>query len=156
MACITRLISVMIDSALTETYVCITICHCNLYFSLYYYFRIVTLIILFDQIITEKMDNKQFLMQQMLWIGISLGISITISMIVPFPYSLVIIIGIFILLNFYMRNRMMKKMGTGMGMFGSFSSPFAGNSVNYYCMSCGTKHREAACPRCGSKMKRVG
>jgi hypothetical protein len=146
----------MIGSALTETNVCITIYHCNLYFSLYYYFRIATLIILFDQIITEKMDNKQFLMQQMLWIGISLGISITISMIVPFPFSLVIIIGIFILLNFYMRNRMMKKMGTGMGMFGSFSSPFAGNSVNYYCMSCGTKHREAACPRCGSKMKRVG
>jgi hypothetical protein len=23
-------------------------------------------------------------------------------------------------------------------------------------MSCGTKHRQAACPKCGSKMKRVG
>jgi rubrerythrin len=55
-----------------------------------------------------------------------------------------------------MRNRMMKKMGGGVGMFGSLSSPFSGNSVNYYCMSCGTKHREASCPRCGSKMKRVG
>jgi len=50
----------------------------------------------------------------------------------------------------------MNKMGSGVGMFGSLSSPFSGNSVNYYCMSCGTKHREAACPRCGSKMKRVG
>jgi hypothetical protein len=28
--------------------------------------------------------------------------------------------------------------------------------VKYYCMSCGTKHKEAACPKCGSKMKRVG
>jgi uncharacterized paraquat-inducible protein A len=23
-------------------------------------------------------------------------------------------------------------------------------------MACGTKHNDAACPRCGSKMKRVG
>jgi rubrerythrin len=57
-----------------------------------------------------------------------------------------------------MRNRMMKKMsgGGGGGMFGSLSSPFSGNTVNYYCMSCGTKHKEASCPKCGSKMKRVG
>ena len=42
------------------------------------------------------------------------------------------------------------------GMFGSMSSMFGDNSLNYYCMSCGTKHKEAACPKCGSKMKRVG
>ena len=56
---------------------------------------------------------------------------------------------------------MMKKMGSGMGgIFGSISSSptfgGAGNSISkYYCMSCGTKHKEAACPLCGSKMKRV-
>jgi hypothetical protein len=103
-------------------------------------------------------NNKQFLMNQMLWIGISIGISLTISMLVPFPFSLVAIIGIFILLNFYIRKRMMSRMGGsgGVGMFGSMSSMFGENSLNYYCMSCGTKHREAACPKCGSKMKRVG
>jgi rubrerythrin len=41
-------------------------------------------------------------------------------------------------------------------MFGSMSSMLGDNSLNYYCMSCGTKHKEAACPKCGSKMKRVG
>ena len=94
----------------------------------------------------------------MLWIGISIGISLTISMLLPFPFSLVAIIGIFILLNFYMRKRMMNRMrgARGIGMFGSMSSMFENNSLNYYCMSCGTKHREAACPKCGSKMKRVG
>ena len=102
------------------------------------------------------MENKEFLTQQLLWIVISIGISITISMFVPFPLSWVVIIAVFLVLSFYMRYRMMKKMGSGGGMFGSLSSPFSGNSVNYYCMSCGTKHREAACPRCGSKMKRVG
>ena len=52
---------------------------------------------------------------------------------------------------------MMRRMGMG-GMFGSMSSSsmFGDNSLNYYCMSCGTKHRQAACPKCGSKMKRVG
>ena len=102
-------------------------------------------------------NNKQFLMNQLMWIGISIGISLAISMLVPFPFSLVAIIGIFILLNFYMRKRMMRRMGVGgAGMFGSMSSMFGDNSLNYYCMSCGTKHREAACPKCGSKMKRVG
>jgi hypothetical protein len=102
-------------------------------------------------------NNKQFLLNQIMWLGISFGISITISMLVPFPISLVTIIGVFILLNFYMRNRMMKRMGMG-GMFGSMSpsSMFGDNSIKYYCMSCGTQHKQAACPKCGSKMKRVG
>jgi hypothetical protein len=95
----------------------------------------------------------------MMWFGISIAISLTISILVPFPISLVTIIGVFILLNFYMRKRMMSRMGVrggGAGMFGSMSSMFGENSLKYYCMSCGTKHREAACPKCGSKMKRVG
>ena len=51
----------------------------------------------------------------------------------------------------------------GIGLFGSFSR-FGGsgnqsssnNSLNYYCMNCGTRHIQSACPKCGSKMKRVG
>jgi len=51
-----------------------------------------------------------------------------------------------------MRKRALKKMGlSGSSMFGGY-----GSSLSYYCMSCGTKHNQAACPRCGSKMKRVG
>ena len=102
-------------------------------------------------------SNKQFLMNQILWMGVSFGISIAISLLLPFPISLAAIFGVFILLNFYMRKRMMRRMGMG-GMFGSMSSSsmFGDNSLNYYCMSCGTKHRQAACPKCGSKMKRVG
>jgi hypothetical protein len=94
----------------------------------------------------------------MVWFAISIAISLTISILVPFPISLVTIIGVFILLNFYMRKRTMSRMrgGGGVGMFGSMSSMFGDNSLKYYCMSCGTKHREAACPKCGSKMKRVG
>jgi hypothetical protein len=42
-----------------------------------------------------------------------------------------------------------------MGMSGT-TTMFGNSVLNYYCMSCGTKHNQAACPRCGSKMKRVG
>jgi hypothetical protein len=113
-------------------------------------------------------NNKQFLLNQIIWMGISFGISIAISMLVPFPISLVIIMGVFILLSLHMRNRMMRRrmmrnrmmrrMGMGSGMlFGSMSSSmFGGDSVRYYCMSCGMQHKQAACPKCGSKMKRVG
>ena len=45
-------------------------------------------------------------------------------------------------------------MGTsGTGMLGGLGS---GSSLRYYCMSCGNKHNEIACPKCGSKMKRIG
>jgi hypothetical protein len=105
-------------------------------------------------------NNKQFVSNQIIWMGISIGISLAISLILPFPISLVAIIGIFILLNFYMRKRMMSKTGMrgGLGMFGSMSSSsmVGDSSLKYYCIGCGTNHKEAACPKCGSKMKRVG
>jgi hypothetical protein len=46
-----------------------------------------------------------------------------------------------------MRKRMMKRMEMGGGMFGSVysSSMLVDNSLKYYYMSCGTKHKEAAC-----------
>src|SRR5215831_262457 len=95
-------------------------------------------------------DNKQFLSQQLLWIGISLGISLAISFLIPFPYSLPLIMGVFILISFYVRKRSLRRMGmSGASMFGY-------SSLSYYCMSCGTKHNQSACPKCGSKMKRVG
>jgi predicted permease len=101
-------------------------------------------------------NNKQFLINQLVWIGISFGISITISMLVPFPVSLIAIFGVFIMLNLYMRRIMIKRMGGTGGA--TFASMFGSNqnTLKYYCMSCGAEHRHIACPNCGSKMKRVG
>ncbi|MGB8934018.1 MAG: hypothetical protein WCC17_02790 [Candidatus Nitrosopolaris sp.] len=56
-------------------------------------------------------NNKQIVINQLVWIGISIGISITISMLVPFPVSLLAIFGVFIMLNLYMRRIMIKRMG---------------------------------------------
>lgn len=104
-------------------------------------------------------SNRQFLFTLLLWLGITLAISLAISLLLPFPVSLITIIGIIILLNFYIGWRMIRRMGMGRGgagIFGSISSMSENSSVKYYCMSCGVQHRQAACPRCGSKMKRVG
>jgi hypothetical protein len=90
--------------------------------------------------------------------GISIGISLTLSFLIPFPISIVAIIGTFLLLNFYLRRRMIAKMGginnimMGTGMFG----PSSNGPMKYYCMRCGTRHKQRACPNCGSKMKRIG
>jgi hypothetical protein len=107
-----------------------------------------------------SVNNKQVLVNQIIWMGMSFGISIAISLLLPFPISLVTIIGVFVALNFYMRNRMMRNMGIGIGrvgMSGSVSSSsMFGGTLRYYCMRCETEHKQAACPNCGSKMKRVG
>jgi hypothetical protein len=90
----------------------------------------------------------------------TLAISLAISLLLPFPVSLITIIGVIILLNFYIGWRMIRRMGGmgrgGAGIFSSISPMSEDSSVKYYCMSCGVQHRQAACPRCGSKMKRVG
>ena len=51
---------------------------------------------------------------------------------------------------------MMKRMGAGKGGGGIFGSGFDSGKLKYYCMNCGAQHSQAACPKCGSKMKRVG
>lgn len=110
-------------------------------------------------------NNKKFILNQTLWLGISLGISLAISMILPFPTSLVAIIGVFIFLNIFMRRIMTKRTGvgggSGRGLFGyggggGDGAGVSDSSLKYYCMNCGTQHSKAACPKCGSKMKRVG
>jgi hypothetical protein len=103
-------------------------------------------------------NNKQFLLNQLVWLGISFGISLAISILLPFPISLAAIFGVFILLNMYMRRVMLKRINaiSGGSMSSSMINTSNGSSLKYYCMSCGTQHKEVACPKCGSKMKRVG
>jgi hypothetical protein len=105
--------------------------------------------------------NTQFLINQLVWIGISFSISIAISMLVPFPISLVVIVGTFLLLNFYLRRRMIARMGSlnGTSIMGGMFSPttaYSSSALKYYCMNCGTQHKQVACPKCRSKMRRIG
>lgn len=111
-------------------------------------------------------DNMQFLGSLLIWIGISLAISLAISFILPFPLSLGVTIGVLLLLNFYLRRRAIARMrrayNDSSDAFDSLSSIFSSGqsasngALKYYCIICGAQHKQAACPKCGSKMKKVG
>ena len=56
----------------------------------------------------------------------------------------------------------MSRTSGAVGMFGSTPSMFSssksnnGSSLKYYCINCEAEHKEAVCPKCVSKMKKVG
>ena len=106
-------------------------------------------------------DTRRFIIHRLKWLGLYFGIGFTLIFILPYPYDLVSVIVLFILINLWRGRVFIKKYG-GIGgikdMLGSLQSPTSGNNrpLNYYCMVCGKEHREIACPNCGSKMKRVG
>lgn len=87
----------------------------------------------------------------MMWIGISLAISFAISMILPFPISLVVMVGFFLAISFFMRRVQMRRMMGSRGGFGGM----LGGGVNYICIACGHRFKGGSCPRCGSKMKKA-
>ena len=106
-------------------------------------------------------DTKNFLQNQMIWIAISLAISLTLSFFLPFPLSLVAIIGVFIAMNYFIRRRQMRSMGMtssntgGGGGFGGLFGGSGGGGINYVCIACGQRFKAGSCPRCGSKMKKA-
>jgi hypothetical protein len=106
-------------------------------------------------------STKRFFADQLLWIGIYFGIAIIVGIFLDFPLSLIAIIAIIIPLSLFRRRRIMKRMGQQQGS-GSFFGGMGGGGMfgsrgglSYYCISCGTKHNQAECPRCGSRMKKA-
>ena len=97
-----------------------------------------------------------------IFLVISAAISIAIQMVIPFPYGLIVVLGIFILFPLLMRRRYMSRLrgyggegsgpGGGGGFFGMNSST---SSVKYVCLVCNNRFKGGSCPRCGSKMKRA-
>lgn len=111
----------------------------------------------------EISNSRHLLLYTLKWMSIYIAIGFIAAMLLPFPASLVVAIGGFILVNFLRTRSMLKKKGISMrGLFGSLRSSDASpsmygyNPIKYYCMSCGNEHKEIACPKCGSKMKRIG
>jgi hypothetical protein len=91
----------------------------------------------------------------------------------PFPIDLALALVAFLILSWYRRNLLLRKIGmrnpkstvTGFEFKKikelyksniSRSKNYDQSQVKYYCMRCGNEHREIMCPKCGSKMKRVG
>ncbi|HET7284205.1 MAG TPA: zinc ribbon domain-containing protein [Nitrososphaeraceae archaeon] len=118
--------------------------------------------------IIHRYDGKRFDKRLLKWIAISIGIGIVIGFLLPIVISLAVVIGILILrLKFLRKSRRNKVMtlsnnklldtGTFDLISSILSSGFRSSSINknYYCASCGTKHKETACPSCGSKFKKI-
>jgi len=118
--------------------------------------------------IIQRYDGKKFDARLLKWIAISIGIGIVIGFMLPIVISLAVVIGILILrlkfLRKSRRNKVMmlsnnKLLDTGIFdlIYSILSSGFRSSSINknYYCASCGTKHKETACPSCGSKFKKI-
>jgi hypothetical protein len=104
-------------------------------------------------------NNRSHIGSMFRWLGIYMGVGLAISFVLPFPISLLTMFVSIIGIDYLRARYIMKKMGITniRQMFGSFSAPQTRDeALKYYCMSCGTEHRETSCPKCGSKMTRVG
>jgi hypothetical protein len=95
--------------------------------------------------------------QQMMWIMASLALSLVLTYFLGW-YGLIPAIGIFLFISYYMRKRAMARMGMSGGSGGGFGGMLGGGGgggINYVCIACGHRFKGGACPRCGSKMRRV-
>ena len=105
-------------------------------------------------------DTGRFLIDRLKWLGLYFGIGLVLISILHFPYDLISVIVLFILINLWRGRNLLKKYGGISGIkdiLGTLSSDNSPRTMlKFYCMSCGKEHSETACPNCGSKMKRVG
>lgn len=118
-------------------------------------------------------DRKQLVLNQLKWTAIYLAVAFIITLFLPFPADLALALIAFLILGWYRRLLLLRKAGlknptstfTGFEfkkikeLYKSDISDSIDDSqskVKYYCMKCGYEHREIACPKCGSKMKRAG
>lgn len=120
-------------------------------------------------------DKGKLVLNQLKWLAVYIGSAFVISILFPFPIDWFVAIPVFLLISLCRRGLFLKKLGIkdrGKPINISFtviknffksisanslsSTTYSSGQVKYYCMSCGNEHREIACPKCGSKMKRVG
>ncbi|MDQ3836865.1 MAG: hypothetical protein M3270_08030 [Thermoproteota archaeon] len=101
-------------------------------------------------------NTKRFFKVQLIWIAISIAISLALAFLLPFPLDIIAIIAVFLSINYFIRQRQMRKMGMNAWSFFRSSPGYGNQGINYYCINCGTKHNRAACPNCGSKLKKAG
>jgi ABC-type Fe3+ transport system permease subunit len=117
------------------------------------------------QAIQKYYDNKNSAKRLLKWTGIAVGIGILFVFMLPIILFLAVIIGILILVSF-LYTRRNRKNSNNFGIFDLISSIISSrfwknnyysvsqNNYYYYCVSCGTKHKDVACPRCSSKFKK--
>jgi hypothetical protein len=121
-------------------------------------------------------NYKSLVLNQLKWTTVYLAVGFVIMLFLPFPADLALALLAFLVLSWYRRNLLLRKLGienarsnaTGFefkkikefykSILSNFShtTNYGQSQIKYYCMICGNEHREIACPKCGSKMKRIG
>ena len=95
-----------------------------------------------------------------------MGIGFAISVILPFPVSIGVMLLVLFLLNIVRTEIYLRKVGMG-GIKGLYKSSSFGfrrgiskglvyTPLKFHCMNCGYEHRKIACPKCGAKAVRAG
>ena len=97
------------------------------------------------------MNNNLFRSQLSIRLFVYFAIGIVISYLIPFPYSFLLILGTVILITIYIRETVLNITDLCM----SIITTLGRRRLTYYCMTCGTQHRDIVCPRCGSRIKKV-
>jgi energy-coupling factor transporter transmembrane protein EcfT len=113
------------------------------------------------RVIQRYNDNKNSAKRLLKWTGIAIGIGILFVFMLPIIIFLAAVIGILILVSFLYKKRKRSESNNLIDLISSiiFSRLWNNYSVSqnnyfYYCVSCGIKHKEVVCPRCGSKFKK--
>ncbi|WP_134484836.1 hypothetical protein [Candidatus Nitrosocosmicus franklandus] len=52
-------------------------------------------------------NTKDFILNMVMWVGLSIGISLLISFFVPFPFSLIGIVIVLVLMGYFFRKKRM-------------------------------------------------
>ena|SRR4051812_20304560 len=99
------------------------------------------------------MNKNLFPSKQSIRLFVYFSIGIVISYMMPFPFSFLVILGTVILITIYVRETALKIIDMCMSM--SIITTLDKKRLTYYCMTCGTQHRDIVCPRCGSRIKKV-
>ena len=124
----------------------------------------------------KDFNYKQLALTELKWMTIYLAVAFVIMFFLPFPVDLAVALLAFLALSWYKRNLLLRKLDLEnarskdtdfefkkikefyKSIFSNVfhSTDYGQSQVRYYCMKCGNEHREIACPKCGSKMKRIG
>ena len=88
-------------------------------------------------------NNKQFLLNQIIWIGTISSVICSDSRSLRFAQYL------YSKDNDQKDERRKRCRSKGRGVFGP---GLGSDKLKYYCMNCGAQHTQAVCPKCGSKM----
>ena len=114
----------------------------------------------------SKANDSPFGKTYLAWLFVSVVTVFMVSLVLPFPISLVASIIVILSLSVIRADIAMKKAGMG-GIKGWYSSLISSKSsrrgtgylldpIKFSCMNCGNEHNKTACPKCGSKAVRAG